>query len=277
MSENKFCSSNTSNCKEIVSIETNKIFDSCRDRDCYENVKVLLTDVGHEIVSRTSVIRTKHACISSAHITIDPVQFNRGFYAVNIRFYIKLLFEACIGCNRPQEFEGIAVVEKKVILYGSESNVSIFRSSVNSNDFCACPDPVGCCKNAPTAVVEAVDPIVLCTKVVEKSNDCCCCCCCASDIPECVVYELDSALIDDNDGCDTERVLVVSLGIFSIVRMVRPAQYLINATEYCVPDKECVAGCENDPCGIFRNMAFPTSEFCSSSLSNNVIEKRCGC
>ena len=278
MSENKFCNGvSSSNSRETVCIETNRILDSCRDRDCYENVKVLLTDMGREIVARTSVVRTKHACVSSAHITIDPVQFNRGFYAVNVRLYIKLLLEACVGCNRPQEFEGIAVVEKRVILYGSENNVSIFRSSSSTNDFCACPDPVGCCKNAPSAVVEVVDPIVLCTKVVEKSNDCCCCCCCASDVPECVVYELDGTLADDNVEYDNERILVVSLGIFSIVRLVRPAQYMVNATEYCVPDKECVTGCDNDPCGIFRNMAFPASEFCSTPLNSNGIEKRCGC
>jgi len=277
MGENKFScvNTNTSSCREIVSIETNRILDACKDRDCYENVKVLLTEYGYDIVDRTSSIRTKHACISAANISIDPVQFNRGFYAVNIRLYIKLCFEACTGCGRSQEFDGVAVVDKRVILYGGESNVNIFKSNTSSMDFCSCPEPVGCGKNTPNAIVEAVDPIVLCTKVIEKDNDCGCCCCCAAEIPESVTCGCNGILHDVDNNVD--RFLTVSLGIFSIIRMVRSAQYLINATEYSVPDKECISGCENDPCGIFKNMAFPTSEFNSSMLMPNNIDKHCGC
>lgn len=276
MAENRFsCGSPcTPSGRDMVCIETNRILDSCRDRDCYENVKVLLTDFGRDIIERTTSVRTKSACIASAHITIDPVQFNRGFYTVTIRFYIKLLFEACTGGGRSQEFEGVAVVEKKVILYGSESNVSIFRSTADATDYCACPEPVGCTKNVPSAVVEAVDPIVLNTRVLEHESECNCCCCCAADVPEAVTYRLDGTLSDDDR--DGDRYLAVSLGIFSVVRIVRPAQYLINATEYNVPDKECVAGRESDPCGLFRNMAFPTSEFNPPSLLPGSIEKRCG-
>ena len=40
-----------------------------------------------------------------------------------------------------------------------------------------------------------------------------------------------------------------------------PGQYLVNATEYAVPDKECVAAEESSPCHLFRHMAFPTAEF----------------
>ena len=276
MGENKFsCNNNSTLCREIISIETNRILDSCKDRDCYENIKVLLTEYGYDIVERTTAIRTKQACISAANITIDPVQFNKGFYTVNIRLYIKLCFEACLGCGRSQEFDGVAVIDKRVILYGGESNVNIFKSNNTSMDFCSCPEPVGCTKNNPNAIVEAVDPIVLCTKVVEKEHsECRCCCCCAEEIPENVVGGCSGILHDVDNSA--ERFLVVSLGIFSVIRMVRPAQYLINATEYSVPDKECITDCENDPCGIFKKMAFPTSEFSSQAFTNN-IDKHCGC
>ena len=39
--------------KETIAIETNRILDSCRDRDCFEDVKVILTDFGNEIIERT--------------------------------------------------------------------------------------------------------------------------------------------------------------------------------------------------------------------------------
>lgn len=273
--ENRFLCGGA-NGKDTVCIETNRILDSCRDRDCFENVRVYLTDMGNDIIDRTSNVRTKEATISLTHINIDPVRFNRGFYTVNIRFYIKLIFEACVCPGRAQEFEGVAVVEKKVILYGGESNVCVFRSTPCTDNFCSLPEPSCGTKNVPEAVVEVVDPIVLSTGVYEKvSCPSCCSCCCCGDIPELVTSGLNGCLCDE----DGERFLLVSFGIFSVVRIVRPAQYLINATEYCVPDKECIAPSEDDPCRLFNTMAFPINEFCPPDYvhSNKPLEKHCGC
>lgn len=282
MAENKYscCGpSSSSRGSEMVSIETNRILDSCRDRDCFEDVKVLLTDFGNEIVDRTTNLRAKNACIAWTYIGIDPVKFNRGFYSVTIKFYIKITFEACLCGGKSQEFDGIAVLEKKVILYGSESNVSIFKSNPDSSDYCRIPEPCCSTKNVPIAIVEVVDPIILNTKVRESDDNCGCCCCCGcNDIPDHVSSGLSGCLNDhNNDG----RFITVSLGIFSVVRIVRPAQYLINATEYCVPDKECVTAEDDNPCRIFRTMEFPTAEFCPPSYkysnSNSDKSGKCGC
>ena len=280
MTENRF-SCGPGSGRESVSIETNRILDSCKDRDCFENVRVFLTDFGNEIVERTSTIRVKSSCITWTYINIDPVQFNKGFYTVTIRFYIKLVFEACVGGGHSQEFDGIAVLEKNVILYGGESNVSIFRSSSDSMSFCAQPEPCYCEKNVPTAVVEVVDPIVLGLKVVENVNECCCCCCCACDIPESITHTLSANLSGDN-GNEPGRYLAVSLGVFSIIRIVRPSQYIVNATEYSIPDKECVSATQDDPCSVFRAMAFPTSEFSMGCTPTFLGDRsgnpgKCGC
>ncbi|MBR0443218.1 MAG: hypothetical protein IIX15_02655 [Clostridia bacterium] len=280
MADNKF--SCTPNCspgsgREMVCIETNRILDSCRDRDCFENVRVFLTDFGNEILERTGNIRVKKACISYTSIHIDPVPFNRGFYSITIRFYVKLDFEACVGGGRSQDFDGVAVLEKKVILYGSESNVNIFKSNPDASDYCAEPSPCGQSRNVPIAVVEVVDPIVLGVKIAEAKECQCCCCCC--DVPEDVSNRMSGALYEGNGD---ERYLTVSLGIFSVVRIVRPAQYLVQATEYCVPDKECIEHEEDDPCCMFRSMAFPMSEFCPPSSpacrsGDGSDRKHCGC
>ena len=141
---------------EMVCIETNRILDSCRDRDCFEDVKVLLTDFGNEIIEHTTNVRAKDACISWTYIGIEPVKFNRGFYAVTIKFYIKIAVEACLCGGKAQEFDGIAVLEKRVILYGSESNVSIFKSNPDASDYCAVPEPCCAGKNVPSAIVDAI-------------------------------------------------------------------------------------------------------------------------
>ena len=253
----------------MVCIETSRILDSCRDRDCFEDVRVFLTDIGNEIIEHTSSIRVKDSCIAWAFVGIDPVRFNRGFYTVTVRFYIKLTFEACVCAGRSQEFDGIAVVEKNVVLYGGESNVSVFRSNPDSSDFCAVPEL--CCskKNVPTAVVEVVDPIILNARVAEIKSDCCNCCCCADDLPETITSHVNGVLIDGHDG---DRVLVVSVGLFSVVRIVRPGQYLISATEYAVPDKECHPDENASPCSVFNSMPFPTHEFSPANNAPHIRE-----
>jgi hypothetical protein len=253
--------------------------DSCRDRDCFENVRVYLSCYGNEILEHSGAIRAKCAKIVWSYIGIDPIQFNRGFYAITIRFYVKVTFEACVGGGRAQELDGIAVLEKRVVLFGGESNAIIFKSSACGSDFCAPPTPVCCEHNNPTAIVETVDPVLLGSKIMEKASDCNCCCCCQeNDLPEAVITSFDSPLcFDEHDG---DRYLTVSLGIFSIVRIVRPAQYLISATEYCIPEKECAAVDEENPCNVFRTMPFPVGEFCANGGHLHHSDhgpSRCGC
>ena len=275
MQDNRFpCGVSDKSKSEHVSIEANRILDSCRDRDCFEDVRVILTDFGNEIIEHTTSVRAKNACISSTYIAIDPVKFNKGFYSVSIKFYVKVTFEACLCGGRSQEFDGIAVLEKKVILFGGESGFSTFKSSADTNEFCKIPEPCCVSKNAPTAIVDVVDPIILNSKIKEKGETCGCCCCSCNEIPESVCAGLNGNLIDANG-----RYLAVSLGIFSVVRIVRPAQYLITATEYSVPDKVCVSSQEDNPCAIFKTMAFPEGEFSSGEYIPTKLDLngKCNC
>lgn len=265
-----------------VCVEANRILDSCRDRDCFENVRVFLTDLGQEIIEHTTQVRVKDACIAWTYIGIDPVQFNRGFYTIHIRFYIKLIFEACLCAGRSQEFDGIAVLEKQVVLFGGDSSVSIFRSSADGSAFCAEPQPCYKERSVPTAVVEAVDPIVLGVRVLEPlCPEPICCCCCACDVPQSIAGCLSAPLCHDpcnEGGGNGERRLVVSLGIFSLVRLVRPGQYLINASEFIIPDKECVTASPDNPCDLFRTMAFPIAEFTPAPMPLPTADRnKCGC
>ena len=287
MAENKFsCVPGGSPARETICIDTSRVLDSCRDRDCFENARVYLSDFGNEVLEHTSTIRAKSAKIIWTCIDIDPVRFNRGFYTVNIRFYVKLVFEACVCAGRSQEIEGMAVLEKRVILYGGESNVSVFKShGVAGENFCGCDPRESEEENEPTAIVEVVSPVLLGTRIVERINECsCCCCCCESDIPKPVQACLEAPLcfggFGGTEGRGGERYLTVSLGIFSVIRIVRSAQYLIQATEYCIPEKECVPIEEDDPCRVFRSMPFPTGEFCGQNVPMAPPYDRhgkCGC
>ncbi len=262
--------------RDMVCIDTYRVLDSCRDKDCFEDVRVYLTCLGQDIIDRTSVVRAKSAKIVWSCIDIDPVPFNRGFYQLFIKIYAKIQFEACMGPGNMQEFEGVAVVEKKVILFGGEGNVSVFKSELSPTGFCNCKHTVPV-STLPLAVLETVDPIILGTKVAEPGRPCRCSCCCSVDeIPDCVCAQLSSDLSNDSNA----NMLLVSLGFFSVVRIQRPAQYLVNAVEYSVPEKECVLPTVEDPCSLFKQMAFPTAEFSSGHNGSSCgfdHEKRCGC
>ena len=255
-----------------VCIDTKKVYDSCRDRDCFEDVRVFLTESAVGVLSQASSIRTKSARIVAANVTVNDIPYNNGFYQVTVRYFIEVVAEGCIGVGKSQIFCGIAALEKNVVLFGGESSVLTFSSHPDEG-YCDM-NVVGCSQN-PTAIVETVEPIILGTKVVD--------CGCSdsreyADIPECVCNCYNECIVTDYDG----PRLYVSFGLFSVIRLVRDAQLLVNATDYSVPDKECSPTCNNDnPCSLFRTMPFPITQFKPSSISDipqNIGGKgNCGC
>jgi len=250
--------------KDTVCIDCNKIMDSCRDKDCLEDLKVFLTDYSQEIVDKATNIRIKDAEIIWTHVTVEPVQFNRGFYRVDIRFFFKLTFEACVSLGRSQEIEGISVFDKTVILFGSEGYVNIFKSNTASNDICYTPcfNDEGFHSNLPVAVVEVVDPIALGVKIIEKGSSCNCCCS-VDSIPEHVQNFVRGRIIEDG-----EKELVCTLGLFMIIRLERPTQIVVPYSDFYIPEKECIPTGEEEPCKLFKKMKFPLNEFFPQPLKN---------
>lgn len=92
---------------------------------------------------------------------MEPVGFNRGFYTVDVRYFYRITADAFIGAARPIEVCGLAVFDKRAILFGSEGNAKIFSSDTAFDELDV---PNRMRTNLPIAVVEAVDPIVLDTK-----------------------------------------------------------------------------------------------------------------
>lgn len=249
--------------RETVCIDTYRILDSSRDRDCYEDVRIYLTALGQEVIDNTCTVRVRSAEVVWTQIGVDPIPFNCGFYQLTARYYVKLSFEGCVSTGRSQDFCGIAVLEKRAVLYGGEGSVKIFSSTGDTGlcDF----SPADAASNLPVGVVEVVDPIALSVKICERNLQCGCCFCRCDEIPEAVCSSLIGPLVDPDCG----NRLYVSLGIFSVIRLKRPAQLLISGTDYSVPDKESVTAEQDDPCSLFRTMAFPTGEFAGTNCGQN--------
>ena len=280
MQDNK----NTSLCQgagsaqsRAVCIDTKRVLDSCRDRDCFEDARVYLTASGEEVLANSSNLRTRSAKLLWAYVGVDEVPFNCGFYKVVVRYYIEVELEACTGVGRSQCFKGLAALEKDVILYGGEGRAISFTSSPQ-NTYCNVCDLDTVSTNDPVAVVETVEPVILGSKVTD-CPPCPCACNEYADIPEGIVNRLGEELLLNTVG----PKVYVSFGVFSVIRIERPAQLLVQATDYSVPDKECTAATNSDsPCELFRTIAFPTSQFrgtdCNGAEPQPQSQQRgCGC
>jgi hypothetical protein len=157
MQDNK----NTSYCgaqntSATVCIDTRRVLDCCRDRDCFEDVRVFLPVSAETLIQNVTNVRSKGASIICAYVGVDEVPFNCGFYKVTVKYYVQLELEGCVAAGRSQMFNGLAVLEKDVILYGGEGRAITFTSS-GLDTYC------NCCVNTastndPTAVVDISVP-----------------------------------------------------------------------------------------------------------------------
>lgn len=245
---------NPNDLRQAMSIHTRKITDSCRDKDCIEDLRVYLTTGSQQLLDNASNTRVRCAELLYTNIEVEPVAFDRNHYCIDITFYYRILADAVVGVSRPATLYGLAVFSKRAVLCGEDSRAHIFQSTTRIGSL---DGPTRTYSNLPTAVVEVLDPMVLCSKV----KDVCECTCGETmvQIPNGIRGMFDEELVLSGE----RRRLFVTLGQFSIVRLERDAQLVVPVLDYSIPNKEC---CENpgsteDPCEMFSRIPFPASEF----------------
>jgi len=89
--------------KEAVCVHTGRIYDSCRDKECLEDLRVYPTRESQQIIDAASTVKCKCTELISADLSVQEVSFNRGFYAVDIRFFYRIVGEA-YGCVAERVF-----------------------------------------------------------------------------------------------------------------------------------------------------------------------------
>lgn len=252
---------NGDNCiREAVCIHTNKIMDSCRDKDCIEDLKVYPTVASQALIETAFSVRPRSAKLLYVDINVEEMAFNKGCYTVDVTYFYKVTGETFPGACR---ICGLAMFEKRVVLYGSEGNAKVFSSKSGMQS---------CGQSLPVAVVEAVDPLALSMRITD---------CGATslsdtpkrDIPDEIMRFFEDELIIT----DVTKQLYVTLGQFSIIRLERDTQLLMPAYDYCIPDKEC-AGTDEDPCTLFSRIAFPINDFfppggCASGCTEDEVPR----
>lgn len=258
--------------RQALSIHTRKITDSCRDKDCIEDLRVYLTRSSQALLDSATGAKVRCADLLYAYIDVEPVAFDRNHYCIDVTFFYRILADTVIGSMRPAALQGLAVFSKRVVLCGEENKAHIYTSSTRLNG----PDGLTRISgNTPTAIVEVLDPMVLSSKV----KDLCECTCKETtviQIPEYILQMFDDELVLSGES----RRLFVTLGQFSIVRLERDAQLVVPVLDYSIPSKECCdnPGCAEDPCEMFSRIPFPTAQFAPKGCDRKVDpDDDCNC
>ena len=244
--------------QQALSIHTQKITDSCRDKDCIEDLRVYLTDSSQAILDKCSGAKVRCADLLYTYIDVEPVAFDRNHYCIELTFYYRILADATVGLNRPAALQGLAMFSKRAVLCGEDTRAHIYtsRTRLDGKDGLSRVSA-----NHPTAVVEVLDPMVLSSKIRENG-----CGCQVAQIPESIRCLFDEPLNTGNTG----RCLLTTLGQFSIVRLERDAQLVVPVLDYSLPTKVCcdVPGCGEDPCEMFSRIPFPEGQFAPRGCDN---------
>ncbi len=241
--------------RQCLSIHTRKITDSCRDKDCIEDLRVYLTKSSQALLENCSGAKVRCAQLLYTYIDVEPVAFDRNHYCIDVTFYYRILADGVVGSCRPAALHGVALFSKRAVLCGEESRAHIFTSDtrLHAKDGCTLRSA-----NLPTAVVEVLDPMVLSSKV-RGSVDCRCAEGPVEQIPAAIRELFDEELVISEES----RRLFVTLGQFSIIRLERDAQLVVPVLDYSIPTKECcdAAGGAEDPCEMFSRIPFPEKQF----------------
>ncbi len=247
---------------EPVCINVSQIYDSCRDRDCVADQRVYLNDEGQAPLERAINVKLKKAEVIWVFTDVEPLSFQRGYFSVDLKFFVCVTLEIFCGVSNPAIVRGLTTYDKRIILFGSEGNSKQFSSKFNPNEDSKIAESWRKI-NMPTVTVEVVEPVALTAKI--KDEECCnpCCDCdgpasCACNIfPENICNCFDGELVIDDGG----RQVLVTYGLFYIVRLERDTQLLVDAVDFCIPTQECSSATEESPCALFNDIRFPIDEF----------------
>ncbi|MBO5089539.1 MAG: hypothetical protein J6C27_01315 [Clostridia bacterium] len=222
------------------------------------------------LINNALSVRLRSAEVLNVFIDVEPVNFNKGYYSCDLTFFFLLSFDLYTSPSAcPQVINGIATFNKKVILYGSCGSVKTFSNVVgeecrnhNTNTFSG--------SNTPKCVVSAVDPVPLSARI-GTVRDCYEASCC---IPDCVCEALGGHVVTDIPrGTPT---IYATIGLFTVVQLIRNVQMLIPVYDFCVPQKSCDHSTA-EPCDTFSRIQFPLDDFFPPRPDSVDNGSDCGC
>jgi hypothetical protein len=239
--------------KESVCIDVSRVYDSCADKDCLENLRVNFSESGQHIIDQATSVRVKSVSVITTYVDLEAIPFRKGYYSVDMTFFFEVNLEAFIAPSvMPASVSGLCVFNKKVVLYGSEGNVRVFSSRYSISDTDVQNSSLY--GNLPKATVQVADPVALSARLCDPRE-------CTNQfqcrVPDGICRRFGGEFVRSNN---VSKTVAVTLGLFTIVQIERNVQMRIPAYDFCIPNKECVSSTD-DPCDLFSRIEFPTEEF----------------
>ena len=264
MAENNQNTEAARQCSEPVCIDAKRVYDSCGDKDCMSDMTVYLSGPSQALIDSAVNVRLRDAEVLNVLIDTEPVPFHRGFYSIDITYFFLVTLDVfCSPSIAPETVFGVCISDKKVILYGSEGNVRVFSSEYSGDEF-DIQNPSTACM--PVASVQVAQPIALAATVKKK----CPCHRVPRSIPDAVLGRIGGPVTDEGNN-----VVLATVGVFSIVQLMRSVQMLIPSYDFCIPEKSCTFN-DDSPCDMFSRLDFPTDEFFPPNVCD-IGDAGCGC
>ena len=261
--------SDSANFKEAVCIDAGRVYDSCCDRDCLEDLRCYFSPQAQEYVDKAVSVRLKSAEVLNVLIDVEPVSFNKGFFSCDLSFFFLLKFDLYMSPNScAVPVKGVAFFNKKVILFGSDGNVKVF-SGRSSDEKQGCEHGSRLTSNMPKCVVQCVDPIARSAHIGQVRD-------CDESlryIPQCVCDCIGGEPVTDRSS--GTATVFATIGLFTIVQLIRNVQMLIPVYDFCIPEKQCDSTTDQ-PCDVFRRIKFPTDDFFPPRACD-LPDDICGC
>ena len=164
MPDNKYI--NDHKCKEAVCIDAGRVYDSCSDKDCLEDMRVYFTERDQMVIDHAVSVRAKKVSVITTYIDVEALPFNRGYYSCDLTFFFCVQLEVFSGHGIPcTTVEGVGMFDKKVILYGSEGSVKVFSSEFRAEQHDRQEMPT---RNMPRCCVQVAEPIILSCRLAEN-------------------------------------------------------------------------------------------------------------
>ncbi len=117
--------------KEAVCVHTRKVYDSCRDKECIQDMRVYLTSASRRCLKAPPASGPGSAQLIWVYVDVDSVPFNKGFLhrgrGILLPHHGRGFYT---GVGKPTIIEGVSSYSKRVILYGSEGAMRTFVSDL---------------------------------------------------------------------------------------------------------------------------------------------------
>ncbi len=247
------CPTDSSCFKEAVCIDAGRVYDSCCDRDCITDMRVFFSAADCVTVNNAVSVKLRKATVADVNIDVEPVAFNKGYYSCDLTFSFLVEVDAYSEPHScPLTLTGMCFYTKKAILYGSEGNIKTFTNEYSANEEC-CKNKTISGTNSPKCVVSCVEPIALSARLgaLHTCDDHCC-------VPSCVCKK-HCECIDFSDQ-SSEKAVFVTLGLFTVIQLIRNVQMLVPVYDFCIPENSSTDDCDT-PCDVFRKISFPMDDF----------------